>query len=87
MIIHPRGFGDDFMAWADQMSFLIQEDVPQFLKFDAAIDSQDPNAWREWAMCIVGGQDRLGQDSPNPYQFDTWQEWAERLFETQDFSG
>ena len=79
--IDPRGFGDDFKAWADQMSFLIQADVPQFTIH------QDGEDWREWAMCVVGGQDRLGQDSPNPYQFNTWQEWAERLFETQAFAG
>lgn len=79
--IDPRGFGNDFNAWADQMSFLIQADVPQF------IIHQPGDDWREWAMCVVGGQDRLGQDSPNPYQFATWQEWAQRLFETQAFTG
>ena len=84
-IINPRGFGDDFPAWADRMSYLIQADVPQFWIWQPALDN--PDDWREWAMCVVGGQDRLGQDSPDPYQFDTWQEWAERLFETQNFLG
>ena len=83
MIIDPRGFGDDFNAWADRMSYLVQADVPQFLIMQPQIDTD----WREWAMCLVGGQDRLGQDSPDPYQFDTWQEWARRLFDTQDFAG
>lgn len=84
-IINPRGFGDDFVAWADRMSYLIDFDVPQFLIAQPQLGDEDE--WREWAMCIVGGQDRLGQDSPNPYEFATWQEWAERLFETQNFLG
>lgn len=83
MIIDPRGFGDDFMAWADQMSFLIQEEIPQFLIYTPLVG----DTWQDWAMCIVGAQDLLGQDSPDPEAFDTWQEWANRLFETQDFSG
>ncbi len=85
MIINPHGFGDDFAGWADRMSYLIQADVPQFLIAQPVLG--DPDEWREWAMCVTGGQDPLGQDSPNPYEFDTWQEWAERLFATQNFSG
>ena len=84
MIINPRGF-TQFRDWADQMSNIIQNEVPQFqiiLPWQA-----DEDVWRDWAMCIVGGQDRLGQDSPNPWEFDDWREWAERLFETQDFEG
>jgi len=61
------------------MSFLIDAFVPQFIRLD------DPSQWREWAMCLVGAQDLLGQDSPDPYAFETWQEWAERLFDTQEF--
>ena len=83
MIINPVGFGDDFQAWADQMAFLVQAEVPQFLIYNPAIG----DTWEDWAMCLVGAQDTLGQDSPNPYEFDTWQEWAMRLFDTQDFVG
>lgn len=81
MIIDPEGFGDDVIAWADQMSFLVEEEVPQFLRLD------NPSEWREWAMCLVGAQDPIGQDAPDPYFFSTWQEWAERLFQTVEFSG
>lgn len=81
MIIHPQGFGDDVIAWTDQMTFLVAEEAPNCIRLD------DPEKWREWAMCIVGSQDRIGQDSPDPHAFATWQEWAERLFLTQDFSG
>lgn len=81
MIIHPAPFGDDVVTWADRMSFLIQDQVPQFIRLD------NPDDWREWAMCLVGAQDQLGQDAPDPYFFDTWQEWAERLFITAEFAG
>lgn len=86
-ILDPRGFNGDFVAWADRMSPLIQNDVPQFAIMQPVMDADDPNAWREWALCVVGGQDRLGQDSPNPYEFDDWEDWAMRLFQTQDFAG
>lgn len=89
-IINPRGFDDDFdgfSEWADRMSYLIQADVPQFQIVQPMDSDKFDLAWKDWAMCIVGGQDRLGQDSPNPWEFDTWREWAERLFETQNFLG
>lgn len=90
MIIHPQGFTTDFagfVEWADRMSFLVQTDVPQFQIMQPALDADNPDAWKDWAMCIVGGQDRLGQDSPNPWEFDSWVDWAERFFETQDLLG
>lgn len=84
MIIHPEGFrDDDFQGWADAMSYLIQEDVPQFLIFMPELGEK----WQDWASHIVGSEDQLGQDSPDPRYFDTWKEWAERLFETQAFMG
>lgn len=84
MIIHPQGFrDDDFKGWADQMSNLIQEDVPNFLIYMPGLG----DTWQDWALCIVGSQDELGQDSPDPATFDTWKEWAERFFETQSFMG
>lgn len=79
-IINPIGFGNDVVAWADQMSYLIFKDEAQFERI------KSPETWRDWAMQVVGSQDRLGQDSPDPRQFKTWQEWAERLFQTQDFT-
>ena len=82
MIIHPQGF-PTFQEWADQMSFLVGEEAPQFLIYSPIVGDD----WRDWAMCVVGSQDKLGQDSPDPYQFDSWREWAERFFITQDFSG
>jgi len=84
VIIHPQGFrDDDFAGWADQMSFLINEDVPSFMIYKP----ETGDTWQDWALTIVGSQDQLGQDSPDPATFDTWKEWAERLFDTQAFMG
>ena len=47
----------------------------------------DPEQWQAWATSIFGEPDVSGQDSPDPYAFDTWQEWGERLFQTQDYAG
>lgn len=80
-IIDPRGFGDDVIAWADQMAFLTQDVAPNCARLD------DPEEWREWAMCLVAQPDQIGQDAPDPYQFEKWQEWAMRFFNTTNFSG
>jgi len=77
--IDPRGFGDDVVAWADRMVLLLETDVDNMPRLD------DPEKWREWAGAIFGEPDRVGQDAPDPEGFDTWQEWAERLFQTQEF--
>jgi len=89
-VIHPYGFAPDFkgfVEWADRMSFLITAELPQFEILQPLLDEDDPDTWKNWAMGIVGDQSPLGQDSPNPWEFDEWQDWAERLFSTQDLSG
>ena len=81
MIIDPRGFGDDVVAWTDRMTLLLERDVENMMRLD------DPEKWQDWANQLWGEPDPIGQDSPRPDAFDTWQEWAERLFQTQDFEG
>ena len=80
-IIHPQGFGDDVVAWTDQMMYLIQREAPNCVQLD------NPAEWQTWAACLVATPDIIGQDAPDPYEFDTWQGWAEALFLTIDFSG
>ena len=81
MIIDPRGFGDDVIAWADRMVQFIEREVENTPRLD------DPEKWRDWAESLWGEPDATGQDAPRPDAFDTWQEWAERLFLTQDYQG
>lgn len=80
MIINPDQF-ESVVEWADRMTFLLEPQIEQVFRLD------DPEQWRVWAMQTFGEPDNLGQDSPDPYQFDNWRDWAERLFQTQDFSG
>jgi len=81
VIIDPRGFGDDVIAWTDRMVQFIERDVENMGRLD------DPEKWRDWAEQLWGEPDVSGQDAPRPEAFDTWQEWAEQLFLTQDYQG
>lgn len=81
MIIDPVGFGDDVVAWANQMTYLVQDESPNCLILT------NPAEWRDWALCLVAQPDQIGQDAPDPNEFDTWQEWAMRFFQTTNFSG
>jgi len=69
------------IEWADRMVLLLEIDVDNMPRLD------DPEQWQAWATSIFGEPDVSGQDSPDPYAFDTWQEWGERLFQTQDYAG
>lgn len=79
-IIDPRGF-TDVREWADFMRPLLEEQVFTYPRLD------DPLEWQTWADAVFKGSSFLGQDSPDPFQYDNWRDWAERLFATIDFSG
>lgn len=38
----------------------------------------DESKWQDWAMQFLNNTS-LGRNLPNPYQFDDWREWAERM--------
>lgn len=80
-VIDPRGFGDDVIAWADRMVFLFENESENFPRLD------DPEKWQDWAATVFGDVDPIGQDAPDPLAYDTWQEWAMRLFATTNFTG
>ncbi len=86
-IINPTGF-QNVIEWADFMTgalgFLadpICGSDPNYERLD------DPEKWQDWAMGLFGGVDALGQDAPDPFAYDDWREWAERLFATSNFTG
>jgi hypothetical protein len=86
-IIDPRGF-DDVRDWADimtgQLGFFtdpVQGSDDNFERLD------DPSKWQEWACGVFGGTDPLGQDVPDPNDYDDWKEWAMRMFSTTNFTG
>ena len=79
-VIDPRGF-QDVITWADFMVPLLEQESQNFPRLD------DPEEWQNWAAAIFGDVDQIGQDAPDPYTFDNWREWAERLFLTTNFEG
>lgn len=89
MIVDPSGFGQhEVIAWADIMaghlgffSDITNGSDANFERLD------DPDEWQDWAMGVFGGSDPLGQDVPDPYAYDNWKEWAERMFATTNFQG
>lgn len=86
-VIDPRGF-EDVRDWADlmtgQLGFFtdpVQGSDDNFERLD------DPSKWQEWAAGVFGGTDPLGQDVPDPTDYDDWKEWAMRMFSTTNFTG
>ena len=64
--------GMSAVAWADAM----------VLELDALGNLgrlESDNEWREWAAQLLNLPSISGSIVPNPYEFGTWQEWAERL--------
>jgi hypothetical protein len=89
MIIDPRGFADtEVIQWADRMT-------GELGFFSDELSGSDPNyprlddaaEWQAWAVGVYGGVDALGQDVPDPYDYDDWKDWAMRLFSTTNFMG
>lgn len=86
-VIDPRGF-EDVRDWADimagQLGFFtdpVQGSDDNFARLD------DPAEWQTWACGVFGGTDPLGQDVPDPNDYDDWKEWAMRMFSTTNFTG
>lgn len=76
MILNPKGM--EVIEWTDQMAKFSEIGNGTTQKLT------DPEKWQDWAMNLVGDPDEIGQDSPVPYDFDEWQDWAELFFLTQD---
>ena len=86
-VINPAGF-KNVIEWADVMT----GSLGFFSDPTNGTDSNfqrldDPTKWQDWAEGIFGGVDPLGQDAPDPRDYDNWREWADRLFATSNFSG
>lgn len=86
-IIDPRGFAN-VIEWADIMT----GGLGFFTDPVAGADDQferldDESKWQDWASGVFGGTDALGQDVPDPFAYDDWREWAERMFSTTNFTG
>ncbi len=78
MIIHPQQL--NAAGWADSMAYLLSGGTP-------IMKLEDPEKWREWALNLSGQPNFIGQNVPNPHAFESWRDWAERLFETVELEG
>lgn len=89
MIIDPRGFKQtEVIQWADQMTGQLGFFASDVGGSDANYSRlDDPLEWQDWASGVFGGVDALGQDVPDPFAYDNWKEWAERMFATSNFTG
>jgi len=63
--------------WADQI-------VLDLDKYGPLIRLDDPEKWQDWAIqfCVISGLSQ--KNTPNPYQYDDWQKWAERMVQVFD---
>jgi hypothetical protein len=60
--------------WADQVVY----DLDKYGSFGKLIDEND---WQDWAANISNNTS-IGINTPNPYDFKDWSEWAELLCKT-----
>lgn len=71
--VDPR-LADDVVQWSDYMWPTIEEfGVPSRLM------SEDD--WQNWASGLLSIAGFAGLNTPNPFQFDDWREWAFRFNE------
>jgi hypothetical protein len=86
-VVDPRGF-EDVRDWADimtgQLGFFTDRNQGADDNYERL---DDPSQWQDWAMGVFGGTDALGQDVPDPMDYDDWKEWAMRMFSTTNFTG
>lgn len=86
-IINPTGF-QNVIEWADFMTGALGFFADPICGSDSNYERlDDPDKWQEWAAGVFGGVDALGQDVPDPFAYDDWREWAERMFSTTNFTG
>jgi len=68
MITRPTNL--QLADWADQVSL----DLDRYGAIPKIVDDD----WQNWGAQLVNNL-ALGHNIPNPYQFESWTDWAERL--------
>lgn len=63
--------GMSLRDWADQIALDLDP-------YGALSRLQDENHWQDWGVQFLNNT-TLGRNLPNPYNFNDWKEWAERL--------
>jgi len=78
MILDPNYM--DVIEWTDRLNSFVE------IGTGTAEKLEKPSEWKEWALSLVGDPDDIGQDTPNPYDYDNWREWAMLFFLTQELN-
>lgn len=63
--------GMSLRDWADQIALDLDP-------YGALSRLQDETHWQDWGVQFLNNT-TLGRNLPNPYNFNDWKEWAERL--------
>ena len=69
-----RPFGMRLTDWADQA-------VRDLEPYGVAGRLMNEAQWQDWGVQFLNNA-TLGRNLPNPYNFTTWREWAERMCES-----
>lgn len=68
-------YGLELRDWADQVIL----DLDSFGSFAKLMNDEE---WKDWAVQWVANTGLSTYSPPNPYQFNNWQDWAERFVDT-----
>ena len=68
-----RPFGMQLTDWADQV-------VHDLEPYGVSGRLMNESQWQDWGVQFLNNT-TLGRNLPNPYNFSTWREWAERMCE------
>ena len=72
-IVDPRGM--DLTYWADTL-------VADLTRYAPIGRLMNEDEWQDWAAGIIGINGISQQNPPSPYDFDNWQEWGFRFYQT-----
>ena len=68
-----RPYGMRLIDWADQ----VVRDLEPYGTAGRLLNEEE---WQDWGVQFLNNT-TLGRNLPNPYNFSTWREWAERMCE------
>ena len=66
-----RPYGMNLIDWAD----CVVLDLEAYGVFGKLMSE---SGWQDWGVQFLNNA-TLGRNLPNPYNFTTWREWAERM--------
>jgi hypothetical protein len=70
-MINPKHM--DVIEWADAI-ILSVVDAWSYGRLD------NPDEWQAWGTAFIRADKFVQQNPPDPYEFDDWRDWAERMF-------